>query len=359
MKAIIPIGGRGTRMRPITLSANKHFIPVANKLLIEYPIKTVIAAGVTEIGITYNPGQLEHAQRILGDGSQWGAKFTFILQENPKGLANIVEVAEKFVDGDSFVFHLGDNIFVEGIKEAMDYFEKKKPNGLVTMMHHPQNRRMGVPYFDKKGQMIKYVEKPENPPHDFAVPGVYFADSNFFKCFRGKDRLKPSARGEFEIPDAFQWMIDHGFRVDVVEYKGKWLDPGKFDDWLDTNQYLLDRNAVVNFESKPDEKSKIEGRVSIGKNTIIENSIIRGPVAIGNNVVIKNSYIGPYTSIYHDCSIENTDVENSVLMNKVKLQNIMRPIHNSIIGTEAEISGSEPHTHFMSLFVSELSHITL
>jgi glucose-1-phosphate thymidylyltransferase len=217
---------------------------------------------------------------------------------------------------------------------------------------------MGVPYFDEHGVMIKYVEKPQDPPHDFAVPGVYFGDNNFFKCFKGKDRLKPSPRGEYEIPDAFQWMIDHGYKVEVVEYKGKWLDPGKFDDWLETNQYLLDKNVQSYHESQPGEGSKIEGRVNIGENTTIINSTIRGPVSIGDNVTIKNSFIGPYTSIYHNCHIGKTHLENSVLMEKVKLNNITKPIQNSIIGTEAEISGEEAK-HYMSLFVSELSHIKL
>lgn len=358
MKAIIPIGGRGTRMRPITLSTNKHFIPMANKLLIEYPIETVVNAGITDIAITYNPGQLESAKKLLGNGSRWNAHFTYVLQEKPQGLANIVEVCEEFVGDDAFMFHLGDNIFVEGLQEAVQYFQKNKPNGLVTMIHHKENRRLGVPYFDKNGRMTQYVEKPENPPHDFAVPGVYFADSNFFKCFKGNDRLKPSARGEYEIPDAFQWMIDHGYRVDVLEYKGKWLDPGKFDDWLETNQYLLDRNVILDFKSEPDSSSKIQGRVEIGKNTKIINSIIRGPVSIGENVTIKDSFIGPFTSIYHNCHIERTTLENSVLMEKVHLSHISKPVQNSVIGTEAEITGQDS-LHFMSLFVSELSNIRL
>lgn len=180
MKGIIPTGGRGTRMRPITFSSNKHFIPVANKPLILYPIETVANTGIKEIAITYNPGGLEEAKNLLGDGSQWGITITYVLQEKPAGLANIVEVCEEFVKGDSFVLHLGDNIFVEGINDAFEYFEKNKPNGLVTMLHHPDNRRLGVPYFDENGRLLKYVEKPENPLHDFAIPGLYFADSNFF-----------------------------------------------------------------------------------------------------------------------------------------------------------------------------------
>jgi glucose-1-phosphate thymidylyltransferase len=356
MKAVIPIGGRGTRLRPITFSTNKHFLPVANKLLIHYPIEAVIESGITEIAITYNPGQLEFAQEILGDGSKWGAKFTYVLQEKPGGLANIFEVCEEYINGDRFVMHLGDNIFTDGIKNLVEYFEKEKPDGLVGILHHPENTRLGVPYFDENGRLYKYVEKPKDPPHDFAIPGVYFFDSVVFNCFRGKDKIQPSARGEYEISAPYQWMIDHGYRVDTMEIKGKWLDPGKFNDWLETNQYLLDKKTRTHLASKPDEESKIEGRVRIGKNTQIINSKIRGPVSIGDNVIIKDSYVGPYTSVYHNCQIEKTSIQNSVLMKGVKLVDITTPIENSIIGTEAEVRG-KASTHFMSLFVAELSTI--
>lgn len=359
MKAIIPTGGRGTRMRPLTFSTNKHFIPVANKPLIYYPIETVAATGIKEFGITYNPGYLEEVQALLGDGSRWGLKFTYILQEKPAGLANIVEVCEEFIAGDSFVFHLGDNIFVDGIQDAFDYFEKNKPNGMVTMMHHKDNTRMGVPYFDDNGRLIKYVEKPENPPHDFAVPGVYFADSSFFDCFKGADRLQPSERGEYEIPAAFQWMIDHGKRVDVVEYKGVWLDPGKFDDWLDANRYLLDTKLVEKMDSEVGETTKIENRVSVGKNCQIENSHLRGPLVIGDNVKISGSFVGPFTSISDNCELENSHVENSVLMTGVKVKKISKSIDSSLIGTDSEIEGIDSPTQSASFFIGEKCKIQL
>ncbi len=360
MKAVIPTGGRGTRMRPLTFSSNKHFIPVANKPLIFYPIETVADAGVKEIGITYNPGGLEEAQAILGDGSRWGLKFTYVLQEKPAGLANIVQVCEEFIDGDSFVLHLGDNMFVDGIKDVVDYFMKNKPNGLVTMVHHPDNKRLGVPYFDKDGRLLKYVEKPENPPHDFAIPGIYFADHNFFRSFK-EDPIQPSARGEYEIPAPFQWMIDHGLRVDVVEYKGKWLDPGKFDDWIEANQYILDQTLESNIDESAqiDETSSLKNRVNVGKGTKIENSEIRGPVIIGENITIKNSYIGPFTSISDNCQIENSRLENSVILPQVKIINIKQPIDTSLIGTGSEIVHVDGPGGSVELFIGEQCRIEI
>lgn len=357
MKAIIPTGGRGTRMQPLTFSANKHFIPVANKPLVYYPIEAVVKAGIKDILITYNPGWLDIVKGHLGTGRRWGAKFTYVLQEKPIGLADIVRSCEKALKGDSFVFHLGDNIFTDGIKDLVDYFVKNKPNGLVTMVKHSENWRMGVPYFDKKGRLVKYVEKPKKPPHKFAVPGLYFSDSNFFKAFKGKDKIRPSARGEYEIPSPFQWMIDNGFAVEVKEYEGKWLDPGKFGDWIGSNRYLLDVKLENGIKSRLDKKSRIEGRVQVGKRCKIKNSEIRGPAAIGDNVTIVNSYIGPYSSIDNDCVIENSHVENSVLMRGVKIISVGQPINESLIGTETEVTDEDGPTDWLKLFVGEKSKV--
>lgn len=358
MKAIIPTGGRGTRMRPLTFSTNKHYIPVANKPLIFYPIETIADAGISEVAITYNPGGLDEAKSYLGDGSKWGLSISYILQEKPAGLANIVQVCEEFIGNDSFVFHLGDNIFVDGIKEQIAYFEKEKPNGLVTMIHHRENKRMGVPFFNGQGRLIKYVEKPANPPHDFAVPGVYFADSSFFKCFKGEDQIKPSERGEYEIPTAFQWLIDHGFRVDVLEYKGKWLDPGKFDDWIEANQYMLTNKLEAKIDCQIDSSSQVEGVVALGKGCQIINSKIIGPSAIGENVTINNSEIGAFTSIEEGCEIVNSKVANSVLMSGVRVLDAKEPVENSLIGTDSEVIGKK-NKNTTSLFVGEKCKIEL
>ncbi len=360
MKAIIPTGGMGTRMRPLTFTANKHLIPVANKPLILYPIETVAAAGVKDIALTYNPGQLDIIKNFLGDGSKWGVKFTYILQDNPRGgLANIFQVCEEFVDGDSFMMHLGDNIFTGGIKNLADSFRKNKPKGLVGLVHHPENVRLGVPYFDEQGKLVKYVEKPENPPHDFAIPGIYFFDNIIFKCFKGKDKIKPSARGELEISSAYQWLIDHKYEVDTMEIEGAWLDPGKVQDWLEANFYLLDLNTKTKIGSDLDKTVKIVGRVTIGKNCVITNSRLKGPLNIGDNVNITNSTVGPFTSVYNNCVIIDSTVTDSVLMEAVVIDKVRKNIENSIIGPNSNISQSNHSEHYSELLVGELSKISL
>lgn len=359
MKAIIPTGGRGTRMRPLTFSANKHFIPIANKPIIFYPIEAVVNAGIKEIAITYNLGGLDEAKEILGDGSRWGVEFTYVLQENPKGLANIFQVCEEYLKGESFVLHLGDNIFVSGISDLVDYFISKKPNALVTMINHKDNKRLGVPFFDEKGNFIKYVEKPENPPNNFGIPGLYFFDKNVFDCFQ-VDAIKPSERGELEIGSAYNWLIDHNFQVDALEYKGKWMDPGKFDDWLDANKYLLENKLEVKKDSSLDQSVKVMGKASIGKGCQITNSKLIGPVIIGDNVVIDNSTIGSFTSIADGCQIRESRVENSVLMSGVTITGVdNHPIKESLIGTDTDVKGTDGRGAITSLFVGEKCKIQL
>lgn len=333
-------------MRPLTFSTNKHFIPLANKPIIFYPIETVADAGIKEIAVTYNPGYKEEAESILGDGSRWGVKFSYVLQEKPRGLANIFQVCEEYLNGEPFVLHLGDNIFVDGIKELVSHFEKEKPDGLVAMVHHRENTRLGVPYFDKDGHLVKYVEKPPNPPHDFAIPGIYFFAPGVFDCFQGEDAIKPSERGEYEISAPYQWLIDHGRRVDVLEYKGKWMDPGKFDDWLLANEYLL--------------KYRLGEKVIQGKDTQIRNSKIKGPVVIGDKVIIENSEIGPNVSVDDGCEIINSKVSDSVLMNGVRISGVLdHPLQHSLIGTDSEIVSENGRGAKTSLFVGEKCKIKL
>ncbi len=343
MKALITAGGRGTRMRPLTFSTNKHFIPLANKPLLFYAIENVAAAGIKEIGINYNPGQLEEIKSYLGDGAKWGVKFTYILQEAPLGLAHIIKVSEPFLGKEKFLMHLGDNIFNGGIKSLVDRFLKSGISAMASIIHHKDNRRMGVPYFDKEGRLLKFVEKPENPPNDFGGVGLYFFDQNVFKCFRGKDQIKPSKRGELEIVSPYNWLIDHGYRVEVNEFKGEWLDPGKFDDWIETNRFLLDKSL---------------NKAKVGKNCQIKNSVLQGPSIIGDGVVIRDSVIGPHCSIGDDCRIVKAKLENTILMKGVGITGVKAKIEGSLIGEGAVIEGNH-HPKCVSLFIGNQSSLKL
>jgi len=359
MKAIIPTGGRGTRMQPLTFSTNKQFISVANKPLVHYPIEAVASAGISDIAITYAPGWLEYIKEKLGTGKRWGVKFTYILQEKPIGLANIFQVCEEYMGSEPFLMHLGDNIFVDGISDLVAHFKKEKPNGMIAKIKHPENWRLGVPIFDKKGRLKDYVEKPKRPPNEYAVPGIYFFDNNVFDCFKGKDKIKPSRRGEYEILEPYKWLIKKGFRVDVTEYKGRWLDPGKFNDWIEANEYLLDKKLKPEIKVRLGKSIKVRGRVSIGKGSKFTNSELRGPTIIGEKVSVKGSYIGPYTSVGDGCTIENSHVENSVIMPGVTIKNVKQPIDESLIGADTSVVDEDGPTDCLKLFVGEKCEIKI
>lgn len=347
MKALITAGGKGTRMRPLTFSTNKHLISLANKPLLFYAIEEIVDAGIKEIGINYNPGQLEEIKACLGDGERWGVKFTYILQEAPLGLAHIIKVSEFFLGRDSFVMHLGDNIFYGGIKPLIKKFVQSRANAMASIIHHKENSRMAVPYFDAQGRLLRLEEKPQNPPNDFGGVGLYFFDHNVFKCFEGEDRIKPSERGELEIVSPYNWLIDHGYKVEVHEFTGNWLDPGKFDDWIDTNRFLLDHLLSDDAQTGLGAGVRIEGRVKIGRNCQIKKSCLKGPVIIGDNVVIKNSTIGPYCSVNDGCEIIGADVENVILEKGVKISNPGKKITDSLIGEKTTIQGGASLSFFI------------
>jgi len=359
IKGLITAGGRGTRMQPLTFSTNKHFIPIANKPLIFYAIETLIEAGIREIAINYNPGQLEELKSYLGTGRKFGVKFTYLLQERPAGLADIVRIAQDFVGRDKLVMHLGDNIFWGGIKELVAKFESSREAAMLIMIKHPENFRMGVPYFDSQNRLVKVVEKPKRPPHQWAIPGLYFFTPLVFKCFRGRDQIRPSARGELEITSIYNWLLRHNYQVGVLEFSGVWRDPGKFDDWLATNQFILDCVAERKIESALDRETRIEGRVLIGPNCQIKKSLIRGPVIIGSGVKIINSFIGPYSSIGDGCQLINTRLENSVLLQGVKIENLDKLLDSSLIGQESSISSNGFPNNTFELFIGNRCQLKL
>lgn len=336
MKALITSGGKGTRLRPITHTSNKHLIPIANKPMIHFAIEAVAGAGIKEIGIVYNPDTGDEIKKALGTGSQWGVNFTFILQEAPMGLAHVVKVAQDFIGDEPFVFYLGDNVVVGGIKRFIDDFQREKSNChlVLSKVHDPE--RFGVPEI-KDGKILRVEEKPENPKSKYAVTGIYIYDHTIFEAV---NNIKPSARGELEISDAHDYLIMKGYKVCYSEITGWWKDTGKPEDLLEANRLTLDRiigdgEPVIN--GTVDENSDIAGKVIVEKGAKIINSSIRGPVIIGENTVIENSYIGPFTSIYYDCLIKDSEIEYSIILEKCKIIDADIRIERSLLGREAEI----------------------
>ncbi len=341
MKALIASGGRGTRLRPITHTQNKHLIAIANKPILHYAIEAACNAGIKEIGIVHNSDSQE-VPNTIGDGSRWGVSITYIPQINPGGLAQVVLLAEKFIGNDNFIFYLGDNLVVGGVKKYVDEFTKSNFNCWLTLSKVKDPQRFGVPEI-KNGKIISIEEKPTNPKSDFAVAGIYIYDKNIFTACKA---LKPSARGELEISDAHQWLIENNFAVGFSEITGWWKDTGKPTDLLEANRLVLD-NLIPSNNGTIEKTANVAGKVIIEEGAIIKDSVVRGPVIIGKNCLIEGSYIGPFTAIGNNTTIKNSEVEYSIILRDCKIINVGIRIEGSILGNDVEVveANGKPRVH--------------
>ncbi|MFZ2199426.1 MAG: glucose-1-phosphate thymidylyltransferase [Microgenomates group bacterium] len=358
MKAIIAAGGKGTRLYPLTFTSSKQMLPIANKPLIMYPLEDIIATGIKEIGMVVNDSRPDF-EKMLGDGSKLGVKITYIDQPEALGLAHVVKICEKFVGGDSFIYHLGDNIFTAGIKKPFDHFVKSGADAVLTVIEHEENYRLGVPFFDKDGKLIQVVEKPEVPPNKFGVPGLYMFSSKVFGAFHDDDGIKPSARGELEITDLYNYMLKKGYKVEVAELDGQWRDPGKFNDALETNKLILEQMKNHKLAGEVDSDSKLTDGVTLGKGSKVINSQIVGPVIIGENVEIRNSYIGSFTAIGNDCEIVGSKIEYSIVLEDVHITDVKGKIESSMIGKHTEINRSPEVSPKYSFMIADHCRISL
>lgn len=352
MKALITSGGRGTRLRPLTHTQNKHLIPIANKPILHYAIEYAIEAGIKDIGIVYS-AESDAVPKAIGDGSKWGINIIHIPQDQPAGLAHVVKISEKFINGDNFVFYLGDNIVVGGLKKYIDSFTQQKSNCHLTLAKVNDPERFGVPEI-KDNRIIGIEEKPKTPKSKYAVAGIYLYDSTIFEAV---NNIKPSARGELEISDAHQYLLDKGYHVSFSEITGWWKDTGKPQDMLEANRLVLENIEQEILGEVID--CNISGKVKVEEGTVIKNSMIRGPVVIGKNCTIENAYIGPFTSIYHGCSIKNSEVEYSLLMQDCNITDVNFRIEHSLLGNDVEIVKANGHPMTHRFFVGDQSRIEL
>lgn len=341
MKALIASAGRGTRLRPITHTQNKHLIPIANKPILYYAIEAAVDAGIKELGIVHSADSRE-VPDYVGDGSKWGVRITYIPQETPGGLAQVVGISEDFIRKDKFVFYLGDNMIVGGIKRFIDEFGKSGFNCFLTLSKVKDPERFGVPEI-KDGRIVGVQEKPKVPKSQYAVAGIYLYDHHIFEAVKS---LRPSARGELEISDAHQYLIDKGYKVGYTEITGWWKDTGKPSDLLEANRLVLD-NLTPRNEGTVDKLSDVVGKVVIEKGAKIINSKVRGPVILGKDCLVENSYIGPFTSIGDRTEVRNSEVEYSIILRDCKIISVGIRIEGSILGNDVEVVDAvgKPHVH--------------
>lgn len=336
MKGLLLAGGHGTRLRPLTFTGNKHTLPIANKPMILYGLEHLVSAGITDIGIILGPIK-EGILGLLGDGKQFGAHITYIDQPEPKGLAHAVMTAKDFLKEDDFVMYLGDNLLKEGVKPMVDIFHGTGSDCVIGITQVPNPHQFGVVKLNERYEVIGLVEKPKDPPSNWALVGIYVFNH---KIIDAVHNIKPSWRNEYEITDAIQHLLERNARIRTKMLTGWWKDTGKPTDLLEANQLIL-HDIVSDKRIESSEGSILQGVIRIGDNTTITGSSIRGPVLIGKNCRIgPDVFIGPYTSIGDNAVLSNCEIENSIVMNDVTVTSRKR-IVDSVIGRGAVIQDAE------------------
>jgi len=354
LKSIILCAGKGTRLRPLTYTSAKHLIPIANKSGLLYTIETIRECGVRDIGIVVGETNSD-IQNRMGNGNEFEVNISYIEQKEALGLAHAVIQAREFLGEDDFLMYLGDNLLKNGIEAYRKKFEEEKYNAFVLLTEVDNPQQFGVAEL-KEGQVVKVIEKPKVPVSNLALIGVYFFDKEVHKAI---DHIKPSWRGELEITDAIQWLIDNGYKVGAEVVRGWWKDTGKPSDILEANRLILEgiENDITG--AKVDEFSEIYGRVKIGKGSEIINSKILGPVIIGEKVKVIDSYIGPFTSLSDRVVIKKAEIGYSVVLEGTEIINVKGRMEKCLIGKCVKICHSEDHPMIHEFVLGDHSKIEL
>jgi glucose-1-phosphate thymidylyltransferase len=309
LKGLILSGGAGTRLRPITHTSAKQLVPVANKPVLFYGIEALVDAGVKQIGIIIAPETGEEIRQAAGDGAQFGAEITYIVQDEPAGLAHAVLTAEQFIDGSPFVMYLGDNLLADGLRGLVASFRESEPDALILLTPVEEPEHYGVAELDGE-RVVRLVEKPKDPPSNLALVGVYLFQPAIFEAARA---LKPSWRGELEITEAIQSLIEDGHKVQSEVVSGWWKDTGQLADMLEANRLVLEE-LETRIDGEVDADSKVEGRVVVEAGARLSGSTVRGPAVIGAGAKIEGAYVGPYTSIGENVRICRSEIEHSIVL---------------------------------------------
>jgi glucose-1-phosphate thymidylyltransferase len=332
LKGLILSGGKGTRLRPITHTSAKQLVPVANKPVLFYGIQAMAEAGIEEVGIIIAPETGDEIRAAAGDGERFGVKLTYIVQDQPAGLAHAVLTAEPFLGESPFVMYLGDNLLQGGISDLVKAFHDDGPDALILLTPVPDPQHYGVAELED-GSVVRLVEKPANPKTDLALVGVYMFRASVHAAARA---IEPSPRGELEITDAIQHLVDIGLRVEPHIVRGWWKDTGRLEDMLAANRLVLDT-----IQTRLDGElidSRVDGRVVIEDGARLERCTVRGPAVIGAGAQLTDSYVGPYTSIGEDCVIKNAEVEHSILLAGSVVQDLDGRMESSLLGRNVRIS---------------------
>ncbi|MBE0475712.1 MAG: glucose-1-phosphate thymidylyltransferase [Coriobacteriia bacterium] len=354
MKALVLAGGKGTRLRPITFTRAKQLVPVANKPILFYAIEAIRDAGIREIGVIVGD-TADEVSEALGDGSRWGCEVTYIPQEAPLGLAHAVLISEEFMGGEPFVMYLGDNLIKDGIRPFVREFEANDCDAQILLAHVPNASQFGVAELAEDGSVLRLVEKPADPPSDLALVGVYLFNPHVFDAVKA---IGPSVRGELEITDAIQWLVDNRLVVRPHVIEGWWKDTGKLEDMLEANRIMLD-TIETDIEGEIDASSQVHGRVRFGAGSRLVNSTVRGPAVIGEGCEIVDAYIGPYTSVHDGCAVLGSEIEHSIMMPGARVEHAGARISDSLMGCNAVVRRTDGRPAAFHLMLGDNSEVEI
>jgi glucose-1-phosphate thymidylyltransferase len=335
MKGLILSGGKGTRLYPLTFTSAKQLIPVANKPVLFRVIEAIRDAGISDIGIVVGD-TADEIKKAVGRGGRWDVEITYIHQDAPLGLAHAVKVSQDFLGAERFVMFLGDNVIEGGISPLIAQFADSEWNSqiVLTRVDHPE--QYGVAHLDEDGRILQLIEKPKEPPSDLALVGIYMFDHHVFDAVHN---ITPSSRGELEITDAIQWLVEHDHRVYPYVHRGWWIDTGAPGDMLEANSLVLEE-LTPRIDGYVDRDSQVDSRVTVEQGAEIINSVVRGPAIIGEDTRLINSYVGPFTSIYHHVLVEDSEIERSIVLEYSCIRDIPARIQDSLIGRNVDLARS-------------------
>jgi glucose-1-phosphate thymidylyltransferase len=352
VKGLILSGGRGTRLRPITFTSAKQLVPVANKPVLFYGIEAMAAAGIREIGIIIAPETGDEIRAVTGDGSRFGVEITYIVQDEPAGLAHAVLTAEPFLGGSAFVMYLGDNLLQGGISDLVAEFRSTEPEALILLTPVPDPENYGVAELDEAGAVRRLQEKPPEPATDLALVGVYLFSPRIHEAAKA---IEPSARGELEITDAIQWLVDQRAAVTSHVVRGWWKDTGRLDDMLEANRLILE--TVERRVEGELIDAQVDGRVVIEPGARLERATVRGPAIIGADAVIRDAYVGPYSAVGRGCLIEFAEVEHSILLEGSSVSHLDGRMESSLLGRDVSIRRDKRQPRAYRFMVGDQSEI--
>jgi glucose-1-phosphate thymidylyltransferase len=353
MKGLILSGGKGTRLRPITHTSAKQLVPVANKPVLFYGIDAIAQAGITDIGIIIAPETGDEIRAAVGDGSRFAVSVTYIEQDSPAGLAHAVLTAEPFLGDDPFVMYLGDNLLQGGITELVDRFRQSEPDALILLTPVDDPESYGVAELDGD-RVVALVEKPVEPRSNLALVGVYMFTAAIHDAARAID---PSARGELEITDAIQHLLDAGLRVESHIVRGWWKDTGQLADILEANRLILD-TIEPRCEGELTD-TQLDGRVIVEAGARLLRSTVRGPAIIGAGAQLIDAYVGPYTAVGERCTIEHAEVEHSILLAECVVRDLDVRIEASLLGRNVRVGRDSRQPRAYRLMVGDNSEIAV